>query len=73
MKALLLSCLLYAVQAIYFYTEKDQTRCFKDELASNFTLEMTINILDLDVVDWYRGRVAGGYLPKGTAGVKLTL
>ena len=48
-----LLAILAQVNAIYFYLEKDMTRCFKDELVKNYTLEMKLFILDKDVVDNY--------------------
>uniref|UniRef100_A0A7S3IW45 GOLD domain-containing protein n=1 Tax=Strombidium inclinatum TaxID=197538 RepID=A0A7S3IW45_9SPIT len=45
--------LVQHVQGIYFYLEKNQEKCFKDEVVKNYTLEMTINILDKDITDYY--------------------
>ena len=39
MKAFMLICamaLISQVQAIYFYLEKDQVKCFKDEVVKNY-------------------------------------
>ena len=65
------------VSAIYFYLEPDQKRCFRDEVVKNFvsfstfnnyvqTLEMTINILDENVVRNYKDN-----LKKSVDGIKL--
>ena len=61
---LALSMLLWHASAIYFYLEPDMKRCFKDEITKNFvsltfsliqqTLEMTLNILDDNVVKNYK-------------------
>ena len=68
--------LISQVQAIYFYLEKDQVKCFKDEVVKNYvslfqplisfiqTLEMTINILDKEITKFYDEA-----LTKGTDGI----
>jgi hypothetical protein len=68
MKAFIIACLalVLQVQGIYFYLEKGMEKCFRDEVVKNFvsltfaylilflqTLEMTINILDQEIVDNY--------------------
>ena len=42
--------LLNSVQAMHFYAKKNQWTCFKDMLASNYTLEMEVIVLDKRVL-----------------------
>jgi hypothetical protein len=56
------------VQSIYFYLEPGMEKCFKDEVVKNYTLEMTINVLDKEIVQNYKKN-----LKQSVDGIRLTV
>jgi len=46
--------------------ERDQVRCFKDEVVNNYTLEMRLDVLDDKVSEYYNSK-----LQKGVDGIKM--
>merc|ERR1711990_1210242 len=69
MKAPIIFAMILAhVNAIYFFLEPGQERCFKDEVVKNYTLEMTINVLDKEVVQNFQTN-----LKKGVDGINLSV
>ena len=68
LKIALLGVMLSYVQSIYFYLERGQEKCFKDEVVKNYTLEMTINVLDKEIVEYYNTN-----LKKGQDGINLSV
>ena len=67
---IIFAAILSQVSAMYFFMEPEMTRCFKDNIKSNYvssiktddwqTLEMTLNILDKDVVDNFKSNLRQG-------------
>ena len=67
---IIFAAMLSQVSAMYFFMEPEMTRCFKDNIKSNYvsnmnvddwqTLEMTLNVLDKDVVDNFKSNLRQG-------------
>ena len=67
---IIFAAILSQVSAMYFFMEPEMTRCFKDNIKSNYvsnmnvddwqTLEMTLNVLDKDVVDNFKSNLRQG-------------
>ena len=45
-KALLLLSMTSVVEGLHYYAQKDRWICFKDTLATNYTLEMEVIVHD---------------------------
>ena len=49
--AVLLAALCSVSQAVYYYAELDKERCFTDTVVTNYTLEIEVQILDVEVAE----------------------